>query len=245
MTRPRSLVLTVLVALAATGALTGCAPTEVPGASPSPSAPSPSASSASPSPSPEPTRPALDELELSADGLGPLLLGAPPEDDPELSMVAYDSVACTDAVTGEEWGIEEGEPGAALWRTDPSYTASSPAYGPGIAFGVSVSAEGALQRVELYSADIPTDGGIRIGDPGESVASAHPGATIVPDYLTDIHVIDGSGGSLLIEVAKNADDLGDYWGDQVGTVVYIRAVTADLGVFSVAASGNVVGVCGA
>lgn len=237
MSRPLSALLgaALLVGLAA------CAPTGEPVASPSAS-PSPSASTASPSPtpSPDPTRPALAELELSADGLGPLALGSPPDDDPATSMVSFDPEGCVDA----EMGIAPGDPGAGLWRTDPSYAATSPAYGPGSAFGVGVDGDtGAVNRIDLYSSDIPTDGGVRIGDDGATVAAAHPGAVVVEDYLTDIHIVTGSSGVLQIEVAKNAPDLGDYWGSQVGTVVYIHAVVPELGVFSVAASGNLVGVC--
>ncbi len=159
----------------------------------------------------------------------PLGLSSPPDDDPATSLVSFEPEGCTDAVTGEDYGITPGDPGAELWRTDPAYAASSPAYGPGSAFGVGVDRDtGVVNRIDLYSADIPTDGGVRIGDPGASIAAAHPGATVVPP----------------IEVAKNAPDI-DYWEGRAGTVVYIHAVTSDLGVFSVAASGNLVGVCGA
>lgn len=74
-----------------------------------------------------------------------------------------------DAVTGEDYGITPGDPGAELWRTDPAYAASSPAYGPGSAFGVGVDRDtGVVNRIDLYSADIPTDGGVRIGDPARA-----------------------------------------------------------------------------
>jgi len=158
-------------------------------------------------------------------------------------MVAFEPGACV----SDELGIAPGDPGADLWRTDPVYATAAPAYGPGTAFGVGVDRDtGVVNRVDLYSADVPTDGGVRIGDPGSSIAAAHPDATIVPEYLTDIHVVEGALGTLQIEVAKNPPDMeGDYWEGRAGTVVYIHAVTADLGVFSVAASGNLVGVCGA
>lgn len=228
-------------------ALAACGPTVEPVASPSASSSvdaSPSAEpSASPTPTPEPTRPALAELALSADGLGPLALGSPPDEDPATRMVAFEPGACV----SDELGIAPGDPGADLWRTDSAYATTAPAYGPGTAFGVGVDRDtGIVNRVDLYSADIPTDGGVRIGDPGSSIVAAHPDATIVPEYLTDIHVVEGALGTLQIEVAKNPPDMeGDYWEGRAGTVVYIHAVTTDLGVFSVAASGNLVGVCGA
>ncbi len=237
---------TALLVSGALVGLTACTPTADPAASPS-ATPSPATSSASPSasptPSPDPTRPALGELELSAAGLGPLVLGSPPDDDPATRMVAFEPEGCVDA----EMGIAPGDPAAGLWRTDASYASSAPAYGPGTAFGVGVDRDtGLVNRIDLYSADIATDGGVRIGDPGSSIAAAHPGATIVEEYLTDVHVITGPAGTLQIEVAKNADDMsGDYWEGRAGTVVYIRAASLDIGVFSVAASGNLVGVCGA
>ncbi|GAA1701207.1 hypothetical protein GCM10009792_21800 [Microcella alkalica] len=234
-----------IVVAAALAALVACGPTVEPEASPSasPTASPTAEPSSSPTPSPDPTRPALAELVLSADGLDPLVLGEAPDEDPATRMIAFEPGACVSA----ELGIAPGDPGADLWRTDAAHDSTSPAYGPGTAFGVGVDRDsGAVTRVDLYSADIPTDGGVRIGDPGSSVAAAHPGATVVPEYLTDIHVVSGPIGTLQIEVAKNPADMsGDYWEGRTGTVVYIHAVSFELGVFSVAASGNLVGVCGA
>lgn len=239
----RTAAVVVLAALALASA--GCTPVPVPSATPtSTGAAEPSAS---PTPTPTPTplavRPALGELELSVTGLGPLLLGAPPDAAPATSMVLYDPVGCTDAVTGESWGVVAGDPLAGVWNTDPSYATSSAVYGPGLAFGVGVDAAGNVQRIDLYSGDIPTDGGVRIGDPGAAVLAAHPDAMISAQYLTDVFVVSASSGLLQIEVAKDAPDLVGYWGAQLGTVVYIHAVSPALGVFSVAASGNLVGVC--
>lgn len=250
MIRPAALRATsAVLAAAVLVALAACGPTAEPVSSPSATTDAPPSAepSESPTPTPDPTRPALVELVLTAEGLGPLGLGAPPDDDPATSLVSFEPEGCTDAVTGEDWGIGPGDPGAELWRTDPDYAATAPAYGPGAAFGVGVDRDtGVVNRVDLYSADIPTDGGVRIGDAGASIAAAHPGATVVPEYLTDIHVVAGALGTLQIEVAKNPPDMaGDYWEGRAGTVVYIHAVSLDLGVFSVAASGNLVGVCGA
>lgn len=230
----------------ATAALVGCGPSAEPVASPSASpsfseSPEPSGS-AEPSPTPEPTRPALAELELSTDELGLLALGQAPDTDPATRMVAFEEGACVSA----EFGIAPGDPGADLWRTDVAYTSSTPAYGPGTAFGVGVDRDsGLVTRIDLYSSDIPTDAGVRIGDSRADVDAAYPDATVYPQSLTDIHVISGANGLLQIEVARNDPMLGDYWGDQVNTVVYIHAVAPELGVFTVAASGNLVGVCGA
>ena len=241
--RPLRLLGLALAALA-TVALVGCGPSAEPVASPSssPSAEPSSTAEPSPSPTPEPTRPALAELELTVDGLGPLALGQAPDADPATRMVAFEEGACVSA----EFGIAPGDPGADLWRTDAAYTSSTPAYGPGTAFGVGVDRDsGLVTRIDLYSSDIPTGAGIRIGDSRADVDAAYPDATVYPQSLTDIHVVSGPSGLLQIEVARNDPMLGDYWGEQVNTVVYIHAVTPELGVFTVAASGNLVGVCGA
>jgi hypothetical protein len=187
----------------------------------------------------------MSELELSPSGLGPMRLGRELDNDPATRMVSFDPVACTDAVTGQDWGVEPGDPFAGLWITDPLYAADSPAYGPGSAFGVAATPEGVLERIDLYSSDIPTDGGIRIGDAASAVREAHPTARVEAAPLTDIYVVEQGQGILQIEVARDSPDAADYWEADAGKVVYIHAVISSAGVFSVAASGNVVGVCGA
>lgn len=225
--------------------LVGCG--IVPDAEPS-SSPSDSASvSLEPEPDASPTaRPALSELVLSAAGLGPLLLGQAPETDPALSMITYNPTACTDAETGEPFGIMPGDPLAALWETDPSYATTSAIYGNGMAFGVAIdeAAGNAVVRIDLFSHDIPTDEGVRIGDARADVVAAYPAAAVVTSFLTDIYVVTGPTGLLQIEVATEPEpgDAG-YWEGREGQVVYIHAVSASFGVFSVAASGNIVGIC--
>ena len=95
-------------------ALTGCtlplAP--LPSASPTETPSASETAEAEPTPTPL-SRPALADLELSPDGLGPLLLGEPPVSDPALRMVAFEPEGCTDAETGESFGIVAGDPAAA------------------------------------------------------------------------------------------------------------------------------------
>lgn len=245
-----SRIVLVAVCMASLVGVSGCtlplapAPTETPSESPSVS------ESAEPDPEPTPlTRPALADLELSAAGLGPLLLGEPPATDPALRMVAFEPEGCTDAETGESFGVEAGDPGAGGWFIDPSYRLpATPSFG-GNPFGVGVdeSAGNVVTRIDLYSADIPTDEGIRIGDSRAEVEAAYPGASVAESYLTDIFVISGPSGLLQIEVvSQSTPDKADYWmstGIPDGEVVYIHAVVPSLGVFSVAASGNGVGGC--
>jgi len=226
--------------------LTGCTPP-----APAPSTPpsgSPEATAASAEPAP-PTRPALADLELSTAGLGTLLFGVPPETDPELSMIFYNSTACIDAETGEIFGIVAGDPLAPAWLIDPSYEVPPSPNDSGKPFGVAVdeAAGNAVIRIDLYTDDIPTDAGIRLGDTRADVVAAYPSAVVTESYLTDIYVITGPAGLLQIEVVSTSTtDEALYWdaaGIAEGLVLYIHAVTPSVGVFSVAASGNTVGGC--
>jgi hypothetical protein len=222
-----------------------------------PLAPEPSATpsdspSASPSADPEPTpltRPALADLALSPNGLGPLLLGQPPESAPALSMVSYVPTACTDAETGESFGIVAGDPEAGAWLIDAAYRLPATPTSSGNPFGVGVdeTAANAVTRIDLYTSDIPTDEGIRLGDSRADVEAAYPAASVAESYLTDIYVISSATGLLQIEVvSESTPDRAEYWESTdipEGQVVYIHAVIPAFGVFSVAASGNAVGGC--
>lgn len=244
----RRAVVVTIVSAATLAVLVGCSPADTPVASEAPTS-SPEASEAAPEPTASPTRPAFDELVLSSEGLGTLAFGQPPETDPALSMVVFDPVACTDAVTGEPFGITAGDPLAGGWFVDPAYASPATPESSGQPFGVGINpdASNVLERIDLYTDQIPTDGGVRIGDDRADVVAGHPAAAVVESYLTDIYVITGTAGILQIEVASwSTSDKAEYW-DAVsipdGRVMYIHAVAAGAGVFSVAASGNIAGGC--
>jgi hypothetical protein len=162
-------------------------------------------------------------------------------------MVTFDPVGCTDAATGEPFGIVPGDPLAGGWFIDPSYEVAATATSSGVTFGVGVDATGAVYRIDLYSDDIPTDAGIRIGDDRSDVVAAYPGALLIEEFLTDIYAISSPTGILQIEVAsRDTPDKDSYWGSVSipdGQVLYIHSVVQSLGVFTVAASGNAVGGC--
>lgn len=221
-------------ALAVVLLLTACGPG---GGSPSTSgSPSdePSASSTpSATPTPTPTvRPTLAELRLGPDGFAELPLGQPASSHPDLSLVSFDAAGCS---------------GAGLWSAHPSYASSDPdVYGVGTAFSVTDAATsgptGVITRIDLNARDITTTEGIRFGDGRAAVEAAYPGVTVVDNDLTDIYVIPGTGGNqLLVEVASDPSYWAGFRPDE--TVVYIHASTSDWGVFSVAASENLLGVC--
>lgn len=247
MTRTLSDARVLLVTSAALLALlSGCTPTPAPAPTETPTA-SPEAS-ATTEPEP-PSRPALEDLALSSEGLGTLRFGEVPESDPALSMVAFNPTACTDAETGESFGIVAGDPLAGAWVIDPAYIVDPEPFNSGATFGVGVDADAGniVTRIDLYSGDIPTDGGVRIGGDRADVVAGHPSAALVESYLTDIYVVTGPTGILQIEVASRSTPDEDVYWESVdipdGRVLYIHAVTTALGVFSVAASGNVVGGC--
>jgi len=191
----------------------------------------------------------LADLALSPSGLGTLLFGQPPEADPALSMIYYDPTACIDANTGFGFGIVAGDEAAPAWLIDPSYEVPPTPNGQTTPFGVAVdeTAGNAVRRIDLFTSDIPTDEGIRIGDTRADVVAAYPAAVVTASYLTDIYVIGGPTGLLQIEVvATGTTEQADYWNSASiaeGGVLYIHAVIASAGVFSVAASGNAVGGC--
>src|SRR5258705_9473532 len=99
-------------------------------------------------------------------------------------------------------------------------------------------------RFDLLDGSIPTDKGIRIGDLGTAALAAYPEAAVVEEWGTDVLVVPGEKGVLHIEIARDpGEDLAGYWADQVDHVVYIRTVDLHSGVFTVAASENIAGVC--
>ncbi len=247
MTRSLSAIRFAIVASALSlTVLSGCM--SAPATEPSVSASSTPEASASAAPE-APSSPALADLVLSSEGLGPMLFGVTPETDPALRIVQFDPVACTDAVTGFEMGIVAGDEFAGAWLVDPFYELPPTPESNGQPFGISVDAAAGnlLQRVDLYTSDIPTDGGVRIGDDRADVLAGHPSAALVPSGLTDIYVETGTNGILQIEVASRATPEQDtYWASVSvpdGQVLYIHAVETSIGVFSVAGSGNIAGGC--
>ncbi|MEQ1737175.1 MAG: hypothetical protein ABL886_12325, partial [Rhodoglobus sp.] len=99
-----------------------------------------------------------------------------------------------------------------------------------------------LERIDLFSSAIPTNGGVRIGDTRADVVAGHPDAALVASDLTDVYVDGGPNGSLQIEVAK-AEGSGYWPAAEIDQVVYIHAVVTGYGTFTVVASENIAGGC--
>jgi hypothetical protein len=216
--------------LAVVMVLTACGPGGAPSGTPSGSPTAKPTVSATPTPTPT-VRPTLGELALGPDGFAELPLGEPASSDPALSLVSFDPAGCS---------------GSGLWSAHPSYVSTDPdVYGVGTAFSVTDASgdgpTGTITRIDLNARDIPTTAGIRFGDGRAAVEAAYPGVTVVDADLTDIYVVPGTTGQLLIEVASDPSYWAGFRPDE--TVVYIHASISDWGVFSVAASENLLGVC--
>ena len=113
----------------------------------------------------------------------------------------------------------------------------------GAGFGVALTPDDVLARIDVFDPAIPTTEGVRIGDPDTAVEAAYPDATVVREFLTDVYVVTGDHGTLQIEVARDTADLPGYWGTQVDRVVYLHATEITHPPFTVAASENIAGGC--
>jgi hypothetical protein len=212
--------------------LTGCGGGD-PGTEPTTSAAS---ETPTPTPTPEPTRPAFADLEVTTEGLGTLRIGGtlPDTDDPETAMVAWDADWCVN----EDLGITEPDPLAGGYLADPSYPTDaglSPFY---VGFTGDV-----LDRVDVRSSQIPTDGGVRIGDPRSDITTAHPDAVwALSREISEVYVVTGTNGILLIEAST--DPGYEYWTpDQVDKVIALTVVPVGTVPFGVSASDNGVFGC--
>jgi hypothetical protein len=199
--------------------------------------PTTSALTETPTPTPEPTRPAFADLEVTTEGLGTLRIGGalPDTDDPETAMVAWDADLCVD----ESLGITESDPRAGGYVTDPSYPSDA-----GLApFYIGFTGD-VLQRIDVRSPEIPTDGGLRIGDPTSALLAAHPDAVDVlgRDGFSEVYQVTGTAGILLIEVSTDSGT--GYWApDEIDKVISLIVVPAGSQPFGVSGSDNAVFGC--
>ena len=208
-------------------ALAGCEPT---GGDPTPTE---TASSPTPtsSPTPDASKPTLDELFLTTEGMGELEFGEnPPTDDPGVNLVTFDSHAC-DA---------EGAPG--LWLS--TYPDIDEGLGPQAPFAVQV-VDDAVTRIDINSSQIFTDSGLHLGSSLDEVLGVYSGG---PDQVvnhadvSDVYVIKGTKGQLQFEVA--VDRVDGYWDPSaINTVVFLSAIDIATEPYGVAATDNVIGVC--
>ena len=227
MSRIRGLSVVAIVGISAL-LLTGCdqGGDTGPAAAPSES-PTPTETAAAP----DPSKPLLEDLTLTTEGLGELKIGlTPPSDNPKVNLAVYDENACK----------AEGLPG--IWKA--TYPDIDEGFGPLAPFAIQTNGD-ALRRIDINTAKIFTDTGIHIGSSLDEVLGVYSGG---PDQVvnhadvSDVYVIKGTNGQLQFEVA--VDRIPDYWDDAVlNTVVFLSAIDINAEPFGVAATDNTIGVC--
>jgi hypothetical protein len=221
-------------------ALVGCAPaTHSPHHSPAAGPPSASASP-SPTPTPVATKPALADLVLSADGLGEIAINAPVPSS--TLLVSLDPNACVSS----EAGVAAGAPDAAGWIANyPPPDPANPAAGPFIVENHDEIASNPVDTIWVWAAGIHTETGIQVGSTLHQVQAAypHPDAT-QHGPISDVYVIDGSAGKLVLEIARaDSGDVGYWSAAQAGKVLWMGAVTPDAHIGPIAATDGGPSTC--
>lgn len=145
--------------------------------------------------------------------------------------VTFDADYCLEvaASNGQVYPSDQ-DPGR--WIATGSYSA-----GGVRAFGVQV-VDGLVTRIDLHFPGILTDGGIGVGSSADEVAAAYPEAEVVEFPASDVVVVDGEGGRLLIEIARDRYLAGYWTPEQIDAVLVINASIDEFGVFNVAGTDN-------
>jgi hypothetical protein len=228
MSRIRGLSIVAIVGISAL-LLTGCDQSGDTGSTAAPSeTPTPTETASAP----DPSKPDLEDLTLSTEGLGELQIGlTPPSDNPSLNLATFDPNACE----------AEGLPG--IWTA--TYPDIDEGFGPQAPFAILTQGD-ALTRIDINTQQIYTDTGIHIGSSLDEVLGVYSGG---PDEVvnhadvSDVYVIKGTNGQLQFEVA--VDRIPDYWDASViDTVVFLSAIDINAEPYGVAATDNGIGFCG-
>ena len=166
----------------------------------------------SPTPTPSatelPSKPRFDDLVVSPAGLGSLRVGRKAENS---AMVKYFPDYCAT-------GKGEGRSDEGRWQN--TYVPR----GQPRPFGVDVTRDGRVARIDILDPDLRTAEGVGLGTSVEELLSTYPavqGGTA--STLADLYYLRTSEGTLVFEVAN--DLIEDYYEDDVvGTVIFLRVV---------------------
>ncbi|HEY5231895.1 MAG TPA: hypothetical protein VIJ11_13515 [Galbitalea sp.] len=167
------------------------------------------------------TKPALADLVLSADALGDIHIGNPvPRTTP---LAKYDATACEFTAMG----TPPGSSSTAAWVANyPKQTNATGQTAPFIIVTAKQKPHAPVSTLWVWAPGIHTAKGIQVGSSRSQLEAAYPR----PDALehgrvSDVYVVDGVVGTLLIEVARSdGNDVG-YWGPaDVDTVLWMGAI---------------------
>jgi hypothetical protein len=174
-------------------ALSACTPA---GGTPTPTA----TSTPSPTPTPEvslpvPTvKPAVSDLVIGPDGIGPLRIGSPPPSyGSDLDILVFDPAYCQAA-------FDQG------YVSDPGlWVANYPDEVPGVEsrpFGVWLNEDGGVEEIAVYRPGVHTERGIQVGSTPAEVLAAYPEGFSRTDPAGEhyFYVIESATGQLQIEI---------------------------------------------
>jgi len=204
-----------MVAVALVLSLVACA-TEAP---PEVADPAPIATEET-TPTPEPTKPAIAELVVSSNGLGPLVVGAePPVVDPARDILIFDEDRCQADV--DEGAIDE--PGKWIANYEPALSDKFERK----PFSANV-VDDTVRIISIEDPDIRTEDGLGLGSTKAEVLAQYPDAEYVKVFNSDLLIVEGERGSLVFEVITY-NDTTDFFGPdgaQIDDVVFLRVYAA-------------------
>jgi hypothetical protein len=209
-------------------ALAGCTSATVSSESSSATAPQPAA------------KPALTRLVLTPDSLGDIRIGKPV---PSTTLIAkYDATACE----FKAMGTPQGSASSGAWEANyPSPTGTIATRAPFVIVTTRQQLGSPVRGLWVWAPGIHTSKGITVGSSRAQVQAAypHPNA-LTHGPLSDVYVLDGSGGRLLIEVARSDNNDIGYWSpSQVDSVLWMGAIAPGGSVASIAGTDNIPAAC--